>query len=99
MRKSSDVEKNKFIHARISLTKKIEDQYIQYKQLESSHAVIAKENKFLRSQKKKFNSRLKGTVGDSFDIHMDSLKTVQSSLVQHLISEKEGSHRFDCLCL
>ena len=99
LRRTSDVEKNKFIQARMSMRNKIEELYAQCKQLELSHATVVKENKALRSQKKRFNSRMKGTVGDSFDNHMDSLKTVQSSLVQHLASEKEGSHRFDCLCL
>ena len=98
LRKASDAEKNKFIQSRISLKNKIENLDSQRKQLALSHETIAKENKALRSQKKKFDSRVKGTVGDTFDNHMDSLKMVQSSLVQHLISEKEGSHMFDCHC-
>ena len=98
LRKVSDAEKNKFVLARMSLKSKVEELESKCKQFEESHVAIEKENKSLRSQRKKFSSRLKGTVGDSFDNHMDSLKNVQSSLIQHLIAEREGSRRFSCLC-
>ena len=95
----SDAEKNKFILNRMALTDKIEQLNNQYTQLELSNTTLAKENKSLRSREKKFKSRMKGNSGDTFDGHMNSLQDIQASLVQSLVSQKEGSCRVFSLFL
>ena len=89
---SSIAERDTLIQGRIALSVKANQLKEQYSKLEESYSSLAKKNAFLISKEKNLQSRLKGLVGDKFDDAMDHWENSCLSLIQHLTSQKEGSH-------